>query len=157
MGRFVSTNKLVQLDLNGFRITVLRVLNQEDHQKRNDRCPGIDHQLPRITEAEERSGNRPQNKRSHSDRECGGTSGSTSRPLCEPCEERRLGGVHSVYWRYLKFGPLSERRKVPIAHRRTDFLAKGSKASSSKNGPEAALQPRGFRISLPPHLLYARS
>jgi hypothetical protein len=95
MRRLVSSDELVQFDLNGFRITILRVLDEEDHEKRYNRCPGVDHQLPRITEAEERSRNRPQKQRSHRDGERHGTSGSASRPLCKSGEDRRFVRVHS--------------------------------------------------------------
>ena len=53
------TNQLIELDLNGFGVAVLCVLNQEHHQERDDRGSGIDNELPRIAEREDRSCNGP--------------------------------------------------------------------------------------------------
>src|ERR1019366_4939565 len=52
-------NELVELQVNGARVTVLRVLNHEHHQERDDGGAGIDHELPRIAEVKQRSGERP--------------------------------------------------------------------------------------------------
>ena len=41
-------NKFVQLDLNSCTVSVLRILDQKDHQKRNDRRARIDDKLPSI-------------------------------------------------------------------------------------------------------------
>jgi hypothetical protein len=41
-----GADQLVQLEVHRFRIPVLRVLDEEHHQKRDDRGPGVDHQLP---------------------------------------------------------------------------------------------------------------
>src|SRR5882672_3505761 len=50
-----GTNQLVQLDLNGLGVAVLGALNQEHHQEGDDRCAGIDDQLPGIAEAKKRA------------------------------------------------------------------------------------------------------
>ena len=47
------------------RITVLRVLNQEDHQESNDGCACIDDELPRVRVIEDVTGQRPD----HNDRD----------------------------------------------------------------------------------------
>ena len=41
--RFADTNKLVQLNLDGGRISILRILDKEHHQERNDGRAGVDH------------------------------------------------------------------------------------------------------------------
>jgi hypothetical protein len=43
---------LVELDLHRFRVAVLRGLNQEHHQERDDGRAGVDDQLPGVTEPE---------------------------------------------------------------------------------------------------------
>ena len=62
--KFVSralrgADQLIEFDLQRFRIAVLRILDEEHHQERDDRRAGIDNELPRVTESENRSGNRP--------------------------------------------------------------------------------------------------
>jgi hypothetical protein len=52
-------NQLVELEVDGLRISILSVLNNEDHQKGDHRRSGIDHQLPGIRKPEDRPGNRP--------------------------------------------------------------------------------------------------
>src|SRR3954452_7854889 len=56
--RRAHSDEFVQLDLDCGAIAVLGILYEEDHQKRNDRCPGVDDQLPRIRKAEDWSCNR---------------------------------------------------------------------------------------------------
>ncbi len=48
-----AADQFIQLDLDGLRIAVLRVLDHEHHQKGNDGGAGVDDQLPGIAEAEE--------------------------------------------------------------------------------------------------------
>ena len=43
-----SPDQFIKLRLDGRPIPALRVLNDEDHQKRNDGCARIDNELPRI-------------------------------------------------------------------------------------------------------------
>ena len=45
--------------MHRFRIAVLRVLNQEDHQEGDDGRAGIDDQLPRVGVMKSRAGQRP--------------------------------------------------------------------------------------------------
>jgi hypothetical protein len=45
--------------MDRFRIPVLRILNQEHHQKSDDGRTGIDDQLPRIGKMKSRAGQRP--------------------------------------------------------------------------------------------------
>src|SRR3569833_286925 len=52
--RFVRrANQLVELDLHRFGVSVLRVLDEEHHQKRDDGGAGIDDKLPGVVEVEE--------------------------------------------------------------------------------------------------------
>ena len=52
-------DQLVQLQMNRSCVTILRILDQEDHEKCDDRCAGINNQLPGIGVVEDRSGNSP--------------------------------------------------------------------------------------------------
>src|SRR5688572_15924457 len=62
-------NELVQLHLDRLGVAVLSALNQEDHQERHDRGCGVDHQLPGVAEAEDRTADRPrQNERGGNDK-----------------------------------------------------------------------------------------
>jgi hypothetical protein len=54
------TNDLVQLDVDRIGVPVLRVLDQEHHQERNDRGAGIDDELPRVAETEDGAAYQPQ-------------------------------------------------------------------------------------------------
>ena len=50
---------LVELDLNGRAVAVLRVLDQEDHEERDDRGRRVDDELPGVAEAEDRPADDP--------------------------------------------------------------------------------------------------
>src|SRR5687767_14175867 len=63
------TNDLVELYLQCFGVTVLRVLDQEYHEKSDDRCAGVDHQLPRVRKTEKRPGCGPKQNDRHRSRE----------------------------------------------------------------------------------------
>ena len=70
-------DQLVELDLQSLRVAVLCVLDEEDHQEGDNRCTGIDDQLPRIGEVEQRPGHSPYQNNEDCDHECPGrTSGS---------------------------------------------------------------------------------
>src|SRR5881397_4037976 len=56
---FDRTNQFVQFEMHCFSVAVLCVLNQKDHQKRNDRRGRVDDQLPRIGEMKHRTGQEP--------------------------------------------------------------------------------------------------
>src|SRR5688500_12375347 len=47
---FGDANEFVQLDLERLGVAILGVLDQEDHEKRDDRGAGIDYELPGIAE-----------------------------------------------------------------------------------------------------------
>src|SRR5712691_7896620 len=48
VGALGCPDEFVELDLDRFRVAILRVLNQEHHQKRDDRSAGVDDQLPCV-------------------------------------------------------------------------------------------------------------
>src|SRR5688572_293242 len=56
---FDCPDQLVQLHLDRLGIPVLGGLDQEYHEERHDRRRGIDHQLPRVREPEQRPGHGP--------------------------------------------------------------------------------------------------
>ena len=56
----VRADQLVQLQVQSFRVTVLRVLDQEDHQECDDRGPSIDDELPGVRVLEVGSGDSPE-------------------------------------------------------------------------------------------------
>src|SRR3979409_1349548 len=52
---FANANKFIELHLDRSGVTILRILNQENHQKRNDSCSSVDDKLPCVREMEERT------------------------------------------------------------------------------------------------------
>jgi len=67
IARSTHADQFVQFDLNGCAISVLRILNKKDHQKRHNCCAGVDDQLPRIREVKNRPAYCPNRYYSHSD------------------------------------------------------------------------------------------
>ena len=53
MSALRGSDKLIEFELNRLSVAVLRMLNDEDHEKRHDRRCSIYHQLPRVAEKEE--------------------------------------------------------------------------------------------------------
>jgi hypothetical protein len=53
------TDELVELDLNRGAVAVLRVLDQEHHEECHDRGRRVDHELPAVAEAEDRTADKP--------------------------------------------------------------------------------------------------
>jgi hypothetical protein len=53
-------DEFIKFEMHRFGIAVLRVLNQKDHKKRDDRRGSVDHELPRIGVMENWSNARPQ-------------------------------------------------------------------------------------------------
>ena len=45
---FGGTNQLVEFELDGFAIAVLCILNEKDHQERDDGGAGVNDKLPRV-------------------------------------------------------------------------------------------------------------
>src|SRR4030095_5310354 len=58
--------------MNCFGVAVLRVLNQEHHQERNNGCSGVDDQLPRVGKMKSGPGNEPDGDDDHSSSKCPG-------------------------------------------------------------------------------------
>lgn len=54
-----DADQLIQLYLDCCAVAILRVLDQEHHQKRYDRRAGVDDQLPRVRKAEQGTADRP--------------------------------------------------------------------------------------------------
>lgn len=54
--RLNSPNQFVQFQLNDLGIAILRILNQENHQKRAERGRCVDDELPSIRVMKARSG-----------------------------------------------------------------------------------------------------
>ena len=59
VGFIYGANDFIELEMDRHGIAVLRVLDEEDHQKRDDGGAGVDHQLPGFGEFEERPRYRP--------------------------------------------------------------------------------------------------
>jgi hypothetical protein len=58
-GLLRAANELVELQLDGFAISILTVLNEEDGKERHQRRSGIYDQLPRIGVMEKRTSGSP--------------------------------------------------------------------------------------------------
>lgn len=52
-------DQFVELGLHRGGVAVLRILDHEDHEERDDGRPGVDHQLPGVGPAEQRPGHGP--------------------------------------------------------------------------------------------------
>jgi hypothetical protein len=59
IARSTHPDQFIKLRLNGRSITVLGVLNDEDHQKRNDGSARVDNELPRVGEVKQRTAECP--------------------------------------------------------------------------------------------------
>src|SRR5262249_26784182 len=73
-------DELVQLELDGERVLVLRALDEEHHQEGDDGGAGVDDQLPGVGEAEQRSGPEPDDDHQHG----GGEGPRAARPDRHP-------------------------------------------------------------------------
>lgn len=65
-GTFLRRQQLIELQLNCQRLFVLRALDQKDHQKRDNRRGGVDHQLPGLGVANKGTGECPDDDRNYS-------------------------------------------------------------------------------------------
>src|SRR5262249_54152847 len=79
MGVSVGPNQLIKLEMHGFAVPVLGVLDQEDHQEGDDCRARIDDQLPGVTEMEGGAGETPDQDDQASYREGEGLTGFTGR------------------------------------------------------------------------------
>lgn len=62
IGGMVRAYQLIELQMQRLGVTVLRVLDQKDDQKRNDGCAGINNELPGVRKMKERAADRPGNQ-----------------------------------------------------------------------------------------------
>src|SRR5207248_9824619 len=69
--------------MKSFGVTVLRVLNEKDHEKCNNRGAGIDDQLPGIGKVKGRTGQRPNDDNQNGAGKCPGTPENGRRLACE--------------------------------------------------------------------------
>src|SRR4030067_2007561 len=81
MSAFCGSDQFVELHLDCFSVSILGVLNQKDHQERDDRSASVDGQLPRIAEAEQRTCDAPGNDDTDSQREYSGATAEVCRRL----------------------------------------------------------------------------
>ncbi|SRR5579871_587096 len=51
----MRTDEFVELQVKGFGVTILRVLDEEDDEKRNDGCACVNDELPGVRKMEERA------------------------------------------------------------------------------------------------------
>ena len=63
--RAVGANEFVELKVKSLGVSVLSVLNQEDHKKSDDRGASIDDELPGVGEVEYGPAGCPYNQRNH--------------------------------------------------------------------------------------------
>src|SRR5271170_7816957 len=93
-------NQFVELQVDGAGVAVLRVLNEEDHQERNDGCACIDHQLPGVRKVKDRTGGGPD----YDDHRRAGKSPFRSQPCRGPrgkASEPVIGGSRLNFDGYL--------------------------------------------------------
>src|SRR4029078_1724785 len=76
-------DQLVDLDMHGGGVAVLRVLDHEHHQEGDDGGRGVDHEVPGVAEAEERPEHRPYNDAGERQQEGERTPGDMGYPLGE--------------------------------------------------------------------------
>jgi hypothetical protein len=79
-------DQLVELDLERIGVAVLRALDQKHHQEGHDRRASVDHELPGIAEAEQRSTHAPEENNEHRGRECHRSPGQARRRAGEAGE-----------------------------------------------------------------------
>jgi hypothetical protein len=81
-----AANQLVELDLYRQRVLVLRALDQEHHEKRDDRRSGVDDELPGVGEMKERAAYEPHTDDEEREAEGPGTPGPSRDPRRELLE-----------------------------------------------------------------------
>src|SRR5439155_11578131 len=74
---------LIKFEMHRFGVTVLRVLNQKDHQKRNDRRGGVDDQLPRIGKMKSGASYEPDKNDKHGSSKRPGATEHRGATVCE--------------------------------------------------------------------------
>src|SRR5262245_49665479 len=107
--------------MQGQRFLVLRALNQEHHQKRNDGRAGIDDELPRVGVVKRRSQQRPYDDDSDGDEKCFRTTGP-ERSLDRKIFQRMTGAS------LLRLGTVLFADAMP-----TDFFRSHIKSTPQRN------------------------
>ena len=79
-------DQLGELDLQRQRVPVLRILDEEHHEKRNDGGRGVDHQLLGVAVMKEWPCCRPNNHGGGSEKKSNGLAGHVRDRACEPGE-----------------------------------------------------------------------
>ena len=74
-----DAQQLVELDLHGLGVAVLRALDEEHHEEGDDGGAGVDHELPGVAEVEERAAHGPYHDNSERQREGRGPAGGVRR------------------------------------------------------------------------------
>jgi len=100
----VDPDQLVEFELKRLRVTILRVLDHEDHQKRDNRGCRIDDELPGIGPAKEGARNQPHTdtqKRQHK-------RGRAAELLLNPARE---AGEDRPLWRSIVYAMLMHRKR----------------------------------------------
>jgi len=69
---FDRTNQFVQFEMHCFSVTVLRVLNQKYHQKRDDGRGGVNDELPGVGKMKDRSRQEPNKDHDYGRSKCPG-------------------------------------------------------------------------------------
>lgn len=90
-----SADELVELDLDGFAVTILRVLDEEYHQEGDNGGASIDDELPCIGEIKQRSGDTPNEHDSHCAEEYTGRTGKIG-DSCRCPTKRFFHGAFSI-------------------------------------------------------------
>lgn len=70
MSALRRADQFIQLNLHGLIIAILGILNEEDHQKRDDGRGRVDRKLPRVAVAKDRPRNAPERDEEQSQDEC---------------------------------------------------------------------------------------
>src|SRR5262245_42510519 len=86
-------NELVELEVDGDGVAVLRVLDQEHHEERDDRRAGVDDELPGVREMKDGARYRPHEDDQHRQREGPRRADAGRRPVRELAKEM-VGAVH---------------------------------------------------------------
>ncbi len=85
---FEGADDLIQFQMDRFGIAVLGVLDQEHHEKGDDRCRRINNELPRIGEMKGGTGEDPHEDDKHSSGKGPGAAKDDGRTTCE--EAKRI-------------------------------------------------------------------
>ena len=83
---FHGADQLVQLEVHGFGVTVLCVLNQKHHQKRDDSRGRVNDELPCVGKMKSGSGNEPDADDKHGPGKGPGAAQQNRRPAGENTE-----------------------------------------------------------------------